>query len=496
MWTIVHIPNILLRYPPLGESQNSHLDHSEAFAQHLLAEADQSIESYNRSSSPTPHLSPISASEHNLEPDIFPSTPTHGLHQPHVHSPQGVLRTPIHNTILATEDPFNISPSSNNLNFASIETHDTPPSVHPLISFNSEVFVQRPVLPEEGASAAPSLASDHLVLAQEMAVSQPCAAPSPPHPGFCPWLRLSTWGFPLELHLGFQRFFETNVLLPPGTPNMTALILALRGRGNMLSDRLDHIFAGLDSKPFYIAWSKTMVEGADEFNRPTNGYHALRLLRDHLTASPVPVPRAIHNSVSTQTFEHLNLPLETPFFVLYCFPERGGEDIEASASPSPYVLPYGTRTTAIGGRTSRANTPAASGSGLLSLGRFLNALLFNCTFLDQHFAAEAGRLALIIQSIVTRADSFQSRNWQHDVAAWADLQRRELSADVRAKEEDLEKLLGAFFQVQDVGGNWRDDRLLIAVGGAQEAEVKRILQGYSIPPAKSDMLGMLPMTYC
>ncbi|KAK7006534.1 hypothetical protein R3P38DRAFT_3213831 [Favolaschia claudopus] len=540
-----------LRYPPLGADS---VDNSEAFAQHLLAEADQSIESYNRSSSPPPHLLPIS------EGNTRPATPTdHAICGPHIHSPQAILRTPVQNTFLARQNSYSISPSLINFGLTQ-DISDSHSSSHN----NSPAPIPFGTVEATGPSAQELEHVEESLFgaASSLLVPQAVLSPTPTTPRLPP-LRVGNGslasmrraitptplvpftaavyiGFPLELHPAYSGFFEARVTLPSSTPSIAALITALRSRNNMLSACLNEVCSNLVPKSFCIAWSKTMVETNEKFNLCENGYFALGLLRDHLH-SLIPVPRAAHNSVSIKTFEHFNVPLESPFFVLYCFPER----VENAAEvPSPAAFPSSrTQTPAIAGHTARSHTPAATSTSGTTLRQFLSALRSNCTLLDQHFIAEAGRLVtlasagygtaylhirqvLVIQDVVRRASRLQSRTqWQHDVAAWAGIppktyannltfagtarvllqylrerspaQRQALSRDIRDKEDELIRIFSYLFRAEEIPIDWRESQSTVrSVGSVSQSDLKRIIDGYTIPAQQSKSLGAQLMTYC
>ncbi|KAK7059293.1 hypothetical protein R3P38DRAFT_3522187 [Favolaschia claudopus] len=560
---------------------------AEAYAQQLLEAFDQSIEDWILSSSPTPRLGATDdRSSSSIQRSSTPPSTTQVSNHSHVHSPQAIYHTPLRRTILATEGssagdfglgfaPADVSsPNSHTL------PHAYPPSESPVIPAShvdlgpnfffangSALLEQRQntASPRSTNSASsthsgpvrgappftPSFDHTDESLFGAASLLQPIVPPStsappgplvPPRPGHGslavmrrtitpspvgPLIAAVYIGFPLEVHPAYKGFFEPSVSLRSSTPSMSALITALRNGNNMLSGYLNQVCSNLDSNPFCIAWSKTMVETNKEFNLYENGYFALGLLRDHLNSSTL-VPRASHNSVSIRTFEHFNISQERSFFVLYCFPQHLEHEVEPRAdlpSPTPFVLPSSrTQTPALAGHTTRSHTPAATSS----FSQFLSALRSNCTFLDRHFIAEASRLVklgsagyntayLHIRQVLIIQDV--------DVAAWARIppntysnnltfasnarvllqylrerttaERQALSQDLGEKEDGLIQFFGHFFRVEEIPDDWREAQSEVrTVGGINQADVKRIVEGYNIPPQQHRSLSAQLMTYC
>ncbi|KAJ7872466.1 hypothetical protein B0H14DRAFT_3564635 [Mycena olivaceomarginata] len=495
-----HVPVFIyrdLRYPPLleggsvvpYEEEDTVLDigvANTAYFHQLFSESDRSIQSYQSymSSSPPPHLSPAS--------EAGPDT-------------------------LAVESLVDID-------LLEVQGHSTSDSLHTLerdyspFHEHSPLPVQAPHSPAPQSNLAPLPGNGSLAQLRLRRIFSPVPATHSSSNGAAVYI-----GFPLSDHPTHRNFFEPAIPVSSRTPLLSDLLGALRSANTPVSQILNHVCAGLDGTPFHIAWSKLMLEVHEPgYCAVSNGYREIGLLRDHLHVSQVTVKPATHNNTSSVTFQLNNLGVETPLFVLYCFPAVVPVPVAPTVS-----LPH-ARTPAVRAQQSRSrsHTPAPPAVPMPSIADVLSSILKTSLALDQHFLADGFRLAelldsnygtaylqirqaLLIESVYSRGRALIAQLTSHDVAAWAGIKpatyannrtfvinaRSTLqflrhraatdvaaqSSDVRRREEALKDFLSRCFSVDILTSEWDaadSPPESLKVGSAPVADLKARIEPY------------------
>jgi hypothetical protein len=83
---------------------------------------------------------------------------------------------------------------------------------------------------------------------------------------------------------------------------------------------LHEICTGLAEVPYYVAWSKNLVEVHDPlFSSISTGYQEICLLVENLQQSAVILDRAQHTAASRQIFAVREVAETVPLYVIYIF---------------------------------------------------------------------------------------------------------------------------------------------------------------------------------
>ncbi|KAJ7442385.1 hypothetical protein B0H11DRAFT_2348197 [Mycena galericulata] len=548
--------NPLANWPDslLGETSVAHQDifggraldaHTAAiFSMMGHSNQNSSTDTFPSSPSESFPLSTISPTQFNsFPPPVAPSTAlfqsftNSGLH---VHSPQAVHASPSRSGSLsaAGSSSFGFSLAfDRNSGFAGFDhqSSSSTPSSAPITPAADGFH------PFQANVVPPRVEDAPLIIADNGLRGIPCPPPQRnPGRGSLDYLRarIVTPAPPSDsaaVYIGFpnhgqptrRTFFEPRVPVSSPTPYLMDLIRSLRSLASPAGTILNDICASLSVAGFNVAWSKTMVEVHDvTYTSVTTGYREVGNLRNQLRGSRVVLSPANHNETSTSTFQNYDVPLETPFFVLYVFPQATQSDQIRKQEPVPSsIIPaqLGRFAPIELNSRSRSNTPAPG----MTQPPFLFSLLRITKALDERYTPDGDELhsllearygtaylqirqALIIERVFTRAKTHVAKLTIDDVAAWAGLKPKtygnnrtfaisaratlqclrarlnspEASAqsrDNRQKDSNLKDFLGKCFSPDLLTGDWQSADASagdLTVGGAAVVDVKERIRPF------------------
>ncbi|KAJ7246080.1 hypothetical protein C8J57DRAFT_1678844 [Mycena rebaudengoi] len=319
-------------------------------------------------------------------------------------------------------------------------------------------------------------------------------------------------GFPQHPIPNRRNFFLPNLVID--SPALHHIISALRNLSSPVGTVLHEICTGLAEVPYYVAWSKNLVEVHDPlFSSISTGYQEICLLVENLQQSAVILDRAQHTAASRQIFAVREVAETVPLYVIYIFSIAS---TQINASPSG-VAP---------GHTVMVNSGMRSNN--------LKHMASCCLFLDAQYLSEGHTLSLIasngygtvylqirqcliIAEVARHARSHRPQILADDVAAWGGIKpgtygnkltfatntratlqylvahstRPEAqfqSSDMRAKDLSLMHLLYRCFAPELLGEDWRED-LDLDVGAATVTDTKEKMERFKnlIASYKSQM---------